>query len=981
MDWFNYLKEQDFFNPENNPSPVQVTNGFQISSWEVLDYLISISSKFNDSENLELIPEILEVVKNISLHPVDNYHTWYKLIKILSLTPNKYVTDEFLDFIPVYVTSHFDTLLQTAEITDSLLPKFLISAKSSEDIEKAEKIISYLFEVRCSDNLVELDRIATVNYISPFYLYKLSHAFHDEQILAEIINVCSSKPLYHLLDQINILLRDDVIVAEANDDNINYYFKFYRVFKKMIFTLEKDFEGEKEIVHKTEFDNYWDFDKKWFDQFLTSIFEEYSIDKNIYDSTFDKLSFRMWNDFSSLMGYEGFSTLEQDPHYHNVTLGVFSYLLKEWLIGLIDANPEQLKNVLKDFVNKNEFNLPYFKRLLIYIVAQDWENLKFLFWGLIDYGDNSRIFSSFAYKLELYYLLSKVSERLNDQEQDLIYNILEKGPVGDKHYSSNKDEWKHRWLDALQKNDFFATKYRALEEKYSTNIDYLEEGKVVVRVGHVAPFTTDEILNMEIEDLILNIENFCNKGGWDNPTIDGFADVLRQAVEQEPERFSNFISKFLDAKYIYVYNILSAFSTAWKANKFFNWENVLNFCYKYITSESFLEDTMLSTNDDLRADKKWIFGTVSMLITDATQNEKHSISSELLPICKKILFRIFKELPDSGLNSKQNDDFIIYSLNSTEGQLLTAMLNYALKLARNRRSDNALKRWDDEIKSIFDKSFNEFVDSSVMLGKNIPQFMYLDESWLREKLLDLNNIDDVRWSAFMEGLVFGKPLNSEYYKLLYHSYQRAADLKLDIVKYNHGILRHFLAYYFWDYEANFEETLLYKILQNPNIEMLANIIQLLLKQKEIMKDESPNKEFLVGKILNVWRLINASLEHISSKEEHKLLERIVYLTEFIEKLNGENVVLIEQNLSKFHNDINSIHFIQALSNWTKNSSPELIGRLASKLSIRYVHDRQPIIELVAFLYENGQSPVADQIVNKLTMEGYDFLKPLYLRFN
>lgn len=980
MDWFNYLKEQDFFNPENNPAPIQDASGYKIPSWEVLDYLVTIASKFKNGGNLELIPEILNIIKNVSEKPVDNYYTWSKFIEILSLIPNEYVTDEFLDYIPIYVISQFDTLLQTAEVTDSLLPKFLTETKNSKDLEKAERIISHLLTVRLFDSLEDLDKIVTFRYGSPFYLYKLNEAFHDKQILNEIINICSSKPLYYLIHQINFLLRDNVVIADGDLHDVKYTFKVYRVFEDIIVRLEKLNEGNIETVDSVIYKNYMNLDENWFNSFLRDLFDKHSIDKSIYDSVFERLSFGLWNDFTSLVGYEGFKDLEQDSHYHNITLGVFSYILREWLVGLVKVDNNKLKVVLEDFITKNEYNLPYYKRLLLYVVEQDWDNLKFLFWKLVEEETNVKLFSNFAYRLELHYLLSKVSKDLDGEEEELLFKIIENGPLGEKHYTSTKEEWQHRWLDALQENAFFATKYKILNDKFKLSKDYSDEGKFVVRVGHVAPYTIEEILAMDDKEVVLNVENFQSTGGWDDPTIEGFADFLGQAVEQEPERFSNFIKMFLYAKYIYVDNILSAFSNAWKANKVFNWENVLNFSFLYITSEAFLEDK-LKANDYSNANKNWIYGTISRLITDGTQNDNHSFSNELLPLCKKILLHIFQELPKSDFSSKEDKDLIIYSLNSTQGRLLIAILNYSLKLSRNSSTENQKKKWDREIKNLFEKSFNEFIDPYVLIAKHIPQFMYLDEEWLREKLVFINGVDDMKWLAFMEGLTFGKPLNKDYYNLLYPSYQRAVDLHVNVGRYNHGVIRHFLAYYFWNYEEDFNDTLLYKMLKSPTVETLASMIQLLIKQKSIVADNLPDKDILLQKIYKIWSLINASIESISGKEDLKILENIIHLTIFIEQLNEKNIVLVEENLVKFQSDVNTMRLIEVMSHWMTNSPPELIGRIVNKMSIKYVYDRQKLIELITFLYEGGQNLVADQVVNKLTMDGYDFLKPIYLRFN
>lgn len=980
MDWYNYLKEQDFFNPKNNPAPIQHVNGYKMPSWEILDYLVSIASKFKNGENLELIPEILNIIRNVSENPVDNYYTWSKFIEILSLIPNEYVTDEFLDYIPIYVTSQFDTLLQTAEITDSLLPKFLTEGKNSEDLQKAERIISHLFMVRLFDSLDDLDNIVTLRYGSPFYLYKLNEAFHDQQILRKIVNLCSSKPLYYLMQQINFLLRDNVVIAEGDVDDVKYTFKVYRVFEDIIIRLEKLSVENVKTLEKVVCKNYMNLDENWFDNFLGNLFDKHSIDRSIYNNVFERLSFGLWNDFTSLVGYEGFKDLEQDSHYHNITLGVFSYILREWLVGLVKADNDKLKIVLHNLITKNEFNLPYYKRLLLFVVAEDWDNLKFLFWKLIEKEQTVRLFSNYAYRLELHYLLSKVSNNLNDEEQELLLKIIENGPIGEKHYTSTKEEWQHRWFDALQENAYFATKYKILENKFKLSKDYSDEGKFVVRVGHVAPYTTEEILSMDDEEIVLSIVNFESTGGWDDPTIEGFADVLRQAVEQEPERFSNFIEMFFNAKYIYVDNILSAFSNAWKANKFFKWENVLNFSLLYISSTAFLDDK-LKADDNLNANKNWIYGTISRLITVGTQNENHSMSIDLLPLCKKILLYIFQKLPKSDLNSIKDNDLIIYSLNSTPGQLLIAILNYSLKICRNSSTENPQERWDEEIKIVFEKSFSQFIDPYVLIAKHIPQFMYLDEDWLREKLIFINSVEDLKWLAFMEGLTFGKPLNKEYYNLLYPSYKRAVNLQMNIGRYNNGVIRHFLAYYFWNYEETFEDTFLYKMLLSPKVETLASIIQLLIKQKSIVTDNLPDKDLLLQKIFKIWSLINASIESISSKENLNILENIIHLTIFIEHLNERNVVLVEQNVVKFQSDVNTMRLIEVISHWMVNSSAELIGRIVSKMSIKYVYDKQKIIELVTFLYDNGQNLVADQVVNKLTMDGYDFLKPIYLRYN
>jgi hypothetical protein len=309
-----------------------------------------------------------------------------------------------------------------------------------------------------------------------------------------------------------------------------------------------------------------------------------------------------------------------------------------------------------------------------------------------------------------------------------------------------------------------------------------------------------------------------------------------------------------------------------------------------------------------------------MLITSGAQNEQHSFDCKLLPNCKKVLLQCLDELPKDDFSTIRSGDFILHSLNSTAGHVLTGLLNYSLKYARNLPNNQKVARWDIEAKLAFEQSFENHIDSYVLFGKFLSQFMFLDNTWVNDNLSKVEDYDDIKWEAFMSGIAFRNPLNIDFYKILYSSYQRAIDSDKILTFYNHGLLRHFLAYYFWNYENSFEESFLYKSLKNPNIHVLQKIISLLRGQKSIIdNDQIGNKEDLINKILKVWGLINQSIEKITDSNDSKLLEGVVYLTDFIEKLDEENVLLVEENMKKFQNQIVNIHITEALSRWINNS--------------------------------------------------------------
>jgi len=141
MAWLDFIIEKGYLDPEQNPDPVLVSNGFSIPRWESLTYLERISEEIKKGQKHELIDTILKVIKNVSEHPKDNYHTWYVFIKILSNIPKEKVPASIFDYIPVWFNSRFDTMLQSSEVIHKLLPQLLPDKPSVEDALKAESIL------------------------------------------------------------------------------------------------------------------------------------------------------------------------------------------------------------------------------------------------------------------------------------------------------------------------------------------------------------------------------------------------------------------------------------------------------------------------------------------------------------------------------------------------------------------------------------------------------------------------------------------------------------------------------------------------------------------------------------------------------------------------------------------------------------------------------------------------------------------------
>ncbi|MFV8369498.1 hypothetical protein [Flavobacterium sp. LB2R40] len=983
MAWFNYLKEQGFFSPSNNPAPIKVQNGYDIPNWEVLNYLEQIAVSFSKSEHLELVPEVLTFIKDVSENPVDNYKTYYRIIKILSMIPNEFVDEVYLHYIPLWVNSKFDTTLQTNEICVALLPKFL-SGESDLDIKKAEIILSCLFELKKIQSAQHGDGYSLYTYESPFYLYHLNHYFIDNKQVNVVAEKCSTTPLYKLMNSVNILLRDTKASSQLVHENITYNFTIVKNFENLNIKVEKIESDLAEEIFNNDVTEYLDKNSEWLLNLLKNIFNTCEINESFFDDIYEKLNFNLKNDISSLFGYDGIKDLDEEVRNSGKTITTFSLILRDWLTALADdPNSVSIHQIFTDFLNTYRYDIPFFKRMLLYVVSQNWNALRPWFWKIIDNDDELQIFSRDCYKLELYYLLSSIANKLEQHEAEKIIDILDKGPQGRKLYTPDKENWQHRWLHALQENKNFSELYKKNNVKNNFKEDYANEGRIQVRIGNVSPFSIEEISDMNEETLVDKILNFENKRSWDEPNIDGFADELEKAVNSNPEKYTSILKKLYNAGYIYIYHILSGFASAWKANRDFNWEQVLEFCLNYISSDAFSKNQTLN-NDEVNSNKNWVYGNIASLISTGCQNDMHSFGLNSLSQVQELLLKIIPQVQLKDIDARVETDFVMYSINSTYGKLLRSVIDYSLKLARNTENDSKEKKWKKDLNIVYNQSLEQgSYEAFTFLGMYFQQFMFLNDTWLKEKLKEIDPVDNNFWLAFMRGLPYSRPLSKEYYKIMYPCYLIGIEKKIFEQRHGKGLMRHLFAYYLWNYEDTFEKSLIFTLINTEaSATAIGQLITMIVQQQKVTKNDSfESYADLFSKTLIIWKLLNEKIKDFTDQKDFDLFRNILYLNDSLESLSNENFSLIDENINLFSDYQSNISLIKNILRWTKNSPTELISKLSEKLKFDYIHDQNAVIELTEYLYKNNSHETANKIANKLAMNNYDFLRPIYQKYN
>jgi hypothetical protein len=995
MAWFSFLKEQGYFDPKENPEPIQVKDGFQVPYWNALDYLEKLSLQIAAGNETELTEDLLAVIEDVSEHPKDNYRTWYQFIKILSNLPNDKIPIDILKFVPVWMGGRFDTMIQTSELMDKLLPKFLNDTPSRADGEKAELILHYLFQVEKAEIQDGMWDGEGNSYRSRLYLHFLSDKFDKGSLAPKVVRYCSSNIILELGRTIKFLLLDypEGINAIVNDGIDVYEVRIY-IEKENLVVVSK-LKGN-EFIHAPSILANWE-NKSAGDlkNELISILKQQNInytpnpDK---DDIFQRLIFALNNDLSSAFGFNSIRTLGDRYSHNEKVLNVFALIFRELLDEKAKHNPNQAMDLLETLWNDRKYQLPFYKRIALYVICENWDMTKSLFWKVVNSNDPFHLFSIYKYQKELYDLLQKNQKALSQDEIIAIEKIVNQGQQGEVNTNGENQEeyWKLRWYAALKDIQPFKEKYLSLSNVLKiTNEHYENLGQITVRSGSISPISKEDLLEKSNKDIAEYIRNFRCNSPWEDPNINGLSETLAGAVEEQPEKFANEIEFYQDIAYIYSYRMINAFGEAWKKHKIFNWKKVLEYCFKTLESEKFISGALKAENDTSGATADWVVGSIAHLITDGLQYDENSFDASLLPIAKRIVETINFNLKRADNFSGTNTNYPTYSLNSTEGKSLRALLDYSLYRARNLFKNKTNNRWEKEIRNLFEVALqNKILDAYILIGMYFEQFYFLDKDWAIERVKQFYEIEKREWLAFMGGISFGnRPFDKNLYEIFYYHYERAVteNTSLNGLDKN-GLIRHLTSFYFWKYESLQSEKLLFKFLNQATPELVGQLIHFISQQKRYQSrlNETEKHEFQ-QMILELWEYLVNKYEISSTDEEKRNLGALAGWIIFVPELDETYTKLILKSCPHVDKTHATHELLEKLTILKNDGNPQVsaksVGEMLSSLNFRdYINemDKDLMKDLVSFLFAHGQKQIAAEFCNKLaSMHQQFFLREIY----
>jgi len=644
-------------------------------------------------------------------------------------------------------------------------------------------------------------------------------------------------------------------------------------------------------------------------------------------------------------------------------------LLVECLI-LMDlenqAFTKKIEELLKD-------DLDILKRIGIYLINQKFELLNKLLFDL-DYNP----LEDYNLKHEIYELLKSNSTKLSEDQIKIIIKWIEekqyylenvKPEDKDKILAYRKKEWYIPLLaSGNQAIKELYNKYNKINEREPDHPGFVSWH--TAWAGEATPLQEFELEKATIDKIISEIKNFKEEKGIKKPTVRGFADTIQRDVEKNPLKYCKELEKFNEIDLPYLCAIIRGFINISRKNRDteenivkLNWREILNFIDEQINEEFW---SLPQTQEfDYR---NWFVDETANLIEDGTKDDKTSFDIQLLPKAKKILLKLTKHNVFYSINT---EDYVTFALNTTEGKILDAMLNYSL---RNYRV--VKKEWDKDIKDYFNKKISEkrYVEVFIILGQYLPQFYTLDKEWTGSNfdlIFPLDNKDILK--ASISGLFFNSIVYSNFYslfkekgiyKFLLDSWEENSDGT------NESLLRHICLGYAEKWEEIQDNSLIKDLLdKNGALEEIVRFFWII--------SNNIKQEYL-ARVKGLW-------EYIYEKNKNSnITGKLMQWLRIFNKLDDDLFKFCIGG-AKFVN-IHDVHYIVEYLTKYLDSDIEKTGKILLEIvdNVKILSDyrKEDVIRIVEKLYSENKKQLANDICNKyFEKQNLLFLREIYNKNN
>ena len=837
------------------------------------------------------------------------------------------------------------------------------------------------------------------NYRTSYYFVKILLNLPNEKISEEIINLI---PIW-LNSKFNTMLQGAEIATKLSPKFLTDYPDDIKKAEKIIDsiteikTLPLGQERARILGKKKEamlvVDSHWL--KEAFDKHSETIGEKCS--KTVIEDLTYKIKRLLEREEDGT-----YSSFNDKPEY-SITdpLEMLTFILKRVLLAKAKGDVITAKEILKQFI---EDKYLYFPKMAIYVIGQNMDKYRELFWEALDTEAGKRIMGKTLYLGdELKFLLRNLTNMSEVQIKKLDEKI--KSATEKLVFKEDAELYKavrrQEIYQALSHEPYFKNLYEEMKKITKGDAElHPAVGKVETRWGDgPSPLTKEDIIQMPNDKLAEFFATFKTKDSWRGPSVGGLAGIIGEVAKEMPEKFINDFELFKDTGFTYIYKILSGIRDAWNEKKkklIIDWNKVFVFIKPYIDRKEFWDDIFLVEKDGWfgEANHQWIAGIVTDLIQDGTRNDEWAFSEEHFEIAQEIVFLLLDKLEVE--ESKEITDYVTYALNTAFGKALTAFILLALRIARvnDKKDIKSDIKWSFKFKEKYEEILNcKIIEGYNCLGRYLPNFYYLDKNWAKEKIESIGNEKGSKyWEAFVDGYLSIGKVYDDLYNLMKPHYQHGIEYDFKEKHDNEYLIQHISLAYLRGHESiDKVESLFKQILDKFEYDEIKEIIGFFWMQRGYLTAQDETSENMRKKIIEFWRWLYEKYkgedEDSLTREDKQILSASSKLATFLAKIEPESFEWLMLSAPYTHEDFNSPFFIEYLDKLKekgdKSETAKYIGDVYLKMLEKFTpdFDQKHIRSIVEFLYDAAPTDKAKTICNTYGSRGAEFLRDIYEKYS
>jgi hypothetical protein len=311
-------------------------------------------------------------------------------------------------------------------------------------------------------------------------------------------------------------------------------------------------------------------------------------------------------------------------------------------------------------------------------------------------------------------------------------------------------------------------------------------------VGPTSPKSAEELKAMTVSDIAEFCKTWQPSGNRMTPSPEGLGRALSPVVEEDPARFSDGASEFLDLGPTYVRALLSGFRDALKKERTFDWIPVLDLCNRVLKQPQEING---SRHEERDKDPHWGWTrkTIASLISAGLKEGSGYIPFDL----RKTVWEIIEPLtedPDPTPEEEAsyegpNMDPTTLSINTTRGEAMHAVVHYGLWVRRHLEKESNVKErlahgFDEmpEVREVLENHLDISCDPSLAIravyGQWFPWIVLLDKEWAKRhagQIFPPKKGERHLWAAAWNAYIIWCKAYDEVFDVLCDQYAQAVE--------------------------------------------------------------------------------------------------------------------------------------------------------------------------------------------------------------